>query len=44
MPSDHLLATFADPENRFRFCPFWFLNHHLAAPELRWQLQEMNRK
>ncbi len=43
MPDDPLRRTFADPENRFRFCPFWFLNHDLNGPELRWQLREMNR-
>lgn len=43
MSQDNLPYAFASPHNRFRFCPFWFLNHDLEGPELRWQLQEMNR-
>lgn len=44
MSHDNLSREFAVPHNRFRFCPFWFLNHDLEGPELRWQLQEMNRQ
>ncbi len=44
MSDDHLKLQFASPGNRFRFAPFWFLNHELTEAETRWQIQEMERQ
>ncbi len=43
MNLDTLKRKFANPANRFRFAPFWFLNHELNEAETRWQVQEMNK-
>lgn len=42
MSIDSLKREFANPDNRFRFAPFWFLNHELNEAETRWQVREMN--
>ncbi len=42
MSIDGLKRQFTDPDNRFRFAPFWFLNHELNEAETRWQVREMN--
>lgn len=43
MNIDHLRRQFENPDNRYRFAPFWFLNHDLNVDETRWQVREMNR-
>ncbi len=42
MSLDGLKREFDTPANRFRFAPFWFLNHELSEGETRWQVREMN--
>ncbi len=42
MALDNVKQEFASPDNRFRFAPFWFLNHELSESETRWQVREMN--
>ena len=42
MALDNVKREFASPANRFRFAPFWFLNHDLNEAETRWQVREMN--
>ncbi|MCK4325034.1 MAG: hypothetical protein KAW89_10920, partial [Armatimonadetes bacterium] len=42
MALDNIKRQFAQPDNRFRFAPFWFLNHELTEAETRWQVREMN--
>ncbi len=42
MTLDNIKRQFANPDNRFRFAPFWFLNHELTEAETRWQVREMN--
>ncbi len=42
MALDNIKRQFANPDNRFRFAPFWFLNHELNEAETRWQVREMN--
>ena len=42
MALDNIKREFASPDNRFRFAPFWFLNHELSEEETRWQVREMN--
>jgi len=42
MSLDNIKRQFANPDNRFRFAPFWFLNHDLNEAETRWQVREMN--
>jgi hypothetical protein len=44
MGFDSVLRQFADPPNRFRLAPFWFLNHELAEDQMRWQVREMHRQ
>ncbi len=43
MNLDSLKREFSNPANRFRFAPFWFLNHELNEAETRWQVREMNK-
>jgi len=42
MALDNIKRQFSNPDNRFRFAPFWFLNHDLNEAETRWQVREMN--
>jgi len=42
MALDSIKRQFTQPDNRFRFAPFWFLNHELTEAETRWQVREMN--
>jgi len=42
MALDNIKREFVSPDNRFRFAPFWFLNHDLNEAETRWQVREMN--
>ncbi len=39
MSLDNIKRQFANPDNRFRFAPFWFLNHELIEAETRWQVR-----
>jgi len=44
MSIETIIRQFTNPPNRFRFAPFWFLNHELNEEEIRWQVREMNRQ
>jgi hypothetical protein len=42
MGIDALVRDFKNPGAKYRFAPFWFLNHDLSDEELVWQIREMH--